>query len=112
MGVYKCDQCRKPRAAAVMAPGSPSDGVEQKKGISSNQLRRTLGVALNTARFMSRRIPEAMRVFGAEPTAGQDLMVESDETNISCLEGQPAKGRRFNRRGTGGSQEKVVLTLG
>ena len=32
-----------------------------KKGISSNQLARVLGVQLNTAWFMSHRIREAMR---------------------------------------------------
>ncbi len=37
-----------------------------KKGISSNQLHRTLGVTLKTAWFMSHRIREAMRIVGVD----------------------------------------------
>lgn len=53
-----------------------------KKGISSNQLHRTLGVALKTAWFMSHRLREAMVVFGMEPMGGAGKAVEADETFI------------------------------
>jgi transposase-like protein len=41
-----------------------------KKGISSNQLHRTLGVTLKTAWFMSHRLREAMRVLKMDPIGG------------------------------------------
>jgi transposase-like protein len=53
-----------------------------KKGISSNQLHRTLGVTLKTAWFMSHRLREAMAVFGMEPLGGPGRSVEADETYI------------------------------
>jgi transposase-like protein len=53
-----------------------------KKGISSNQLHRTLGVTLKTAWFMSHRLREAMRVLQMEPLGGAGKEVEADETFI------------------------------
>ena len=52
-----------------------------KKGISSNQLHRTLGVTLKTAWFMSHRLREAMAVLEVEPMGGAGE-VEADETFI------------------------------
>ena len=62
-----------------------------KKGISSNQLHRTLGVTLKTAWFMSHRIREAMRVVGVEPMGGAGQIVEIDETVIRKTDGAPKK---------------------
>ena len=57
-----------------------------KKGISSNQLHRTLGVTLKTAWFMGHRIREAMRTGSlavpGEPMGGEGKIVEADETYI------------------------------
>jgi transposase-like protein len=53
-----------------------------KKGISSNQLHRTLGVTLKTAWFMSMRLREAMRVFKMDPIGGAGKFVEADETFV------------------------------
>jgi transposase-like protein len=53
-----------------------------KKGISSNQLHRTLGVTLKTAWFMSHRLREAMRVLRMNPLGGAGKEVEADETFI------------------------------
>ena len=53
-----------------------------KKGISSNQLHRTLSVTLKTAWFMSHRLREAMRVMQMEPMGGAGKAVEADETFI------------------------------
>jgi hypothetical protein len=60
-----------------------------KKGISSNQLHRTLGVTLKTAWFMSQRIREAKRVIGVEPMGGAGNIVEADETYIGKLDSAP-----------------------
>jgi len=76
-----------------------------KKGISSNQLHRTLGCTLKTAWFISHRIREAMRVTGVESMGGAGKTVEVDETFIGQLEGQPKKGR------TAWANKNVVLTL-
>lgn len=51
-----------------------------KKGISSNQLHRILGVTLKTAWFMSHRIREAMRSGDLAPMGGGGGIVEIDET--------------------------------
>jgi transposase-like protein len=75
-----------------------------KKGISSNQLSRTLGVTLKTAWFMSHRIREAMRVVGVVPMGGGGKIVEADETYIGRVEGK-RKGR------AGGAHKNAVLTL-
>ena len=76
-----------------------------KKGISSNQLHRTLGCTLKTAWFISHRIREAMRVTGVKPVGGAGSAVEVDETFIGRLEGQP------QRRGSGTAHKNTVLTL-
>src|SRR6476620_4065567 len=57
-----------------------------KKGISSNQLHRTLGVSLKTAWFMSHRIREAMRSTDMIPFGGAGGIVEVDETFIGINE--------------------------
>ena len=61
---------------------------ESKKGMSANQLRRTLGVQYKTAWYLCHRIREAM---GNDPLAGPALVgvVEVDETLI----GGRTKGR-------------------
>ena len=75
-----------------------------KKGISANQLHRTMGVTLKTAWFLGHRVREAMRdndpaIFG---TGGG--IVESDETFIGT-----ARERRPGARGY--SHKNKVLTL-
>ncbi len=115
-GVYKCYQCRKPFTVKVGTVFEDSHVpmrfwlqamyllCSSKKGISSNQLHRTLGVTLKTAWFMSHRIREAMRVVGMEPMGGDGKTVEADETFIGRLEGQP-------KAKAGWGHKNVVLTL-
>jgi transposase-like protein len=62
-----------------------------KKGVSSNQLHRTLGVTLKTAWFMSHRLREAMRVMKIEPMGGAGKTVEADETYV----GGKARNRAY-----------------
>jgi len=70
-----------------------------KKGISSNQLHRTLGVTLKTAWFMSHRIREAMRSGALAPMGGGSGIVEVDETYIGNKKGKPVK-RGFGHKHT------------
>src|SRR5580692_2869390 len=98
IGVYKCYQCRKPFRVTVGTVFEASHVplrlwlqcvhlmASSKKGISSNQLHRTLGVTLKTAWFMSHRVREAMRALGMEPMGGEGKEVEVDETYIGRQE--------------------------
>jgi transposase-like protein len=79
-----------------------------KKGISSNQLSRTLGVTLQTAWFMSHRLREAMRDGFLTPMGGTGAVVEIDETAIGRTEGAPKKGRALGGRS---GFRNSVLTL-
>src|SRR6202049_2958258 len=103
VGVYKCYQCRKPFTVKVGTVFEDSHVpmrfwlqamyllCSSKKGISSNQLHRTLGVTLKTAWFMSHRIREAMRVVGVGPLGGEGEIVEIDETYAGRQEGSPKR---------------------
>jgi transposase-like protein len=115
IGTYKCYQCRKPFTVKVGTVFEASHipmrvwlqamvlMCASKKGISTNQLHRSLGVSLKTAWFMSHRIREAMRVVGMEPMGGAGKTVEVDETFFGRVKGEP------KRRGTG--HKHVVLSL-
>lgn len=76
-----------------------------KKGISSHQLHRTLGIEYNSAWFMTHRLREAMRSGELAPMggAGGSGVVEADETFIGRKKGVP------KRRGT--SHKHAVLSL-
>jgi len=72
IGLYKCYACRKPFTVKIGTIFEDSHIAmrdwltaihlicSSKKGISSNQLHRTLGITLKSAWFMSHRIREAM----------------------------------------------------
>lgn len=77
-----------------------------KKGVSSHQLHRTLGVTYEAAWFMSHRIREAMRAGGLAPLGGSGKTVEIDETAQGRIEGAPKRASR--RMGGFG---RTVLTL-
>lgn len=115
IGLYKCYQCRQPFTVKVGTVFESSHipmrvwlqamvlMCSSKKGISSNQLHRVLGISLKSAWFMSHRIREAMRVIGMEPMGGAGQIVEIDETFYGQVKGEP------KRRGTG--HKHVVLSL-
>jgi transposase-like protein len=116
IGTYKCYQCRKPFRVTVGTVFESSHVplrlwlqavhlmAASKKGVSSNQLHRILGVTLKTAWFMSHRIRHAMAILGVEPMGGEGRTVEVDETYIGRLTGVP-KGR------AGAGHKNVVMTL-
>src|SRR5215210_5290294 len=101
IGLYKCYQCRKQFRVTVKAVFEASHVplhiwlqavallTASKKGISSNQLHRTLGVTLKTAWFMSHRIREAMRDGSLAPLGTGGGIVEDDETAYGRLQGAP-----------------------
>tara|TARA_R110002110_G_scaffold137735_2_gene323079 strand:+ start:7108 stop:8058 length:951 start_codon:yes stop_codon:yes gene_type:complete len=75
-----------------------------KKGISSHQLHRTLGVTVKTAWFMSHRIREAMRVDNTIDFGTGGGVVEVDETFIGHKH-KKAEGAR------GYAHKNAMLTL-
>jgi len=115
IGTYKCYACRKPFTVKIgtifEASHVPMNLWLQaiylmcasKKGISSNQLHRTLGVTLKTAWFMSHRIREAMRDDSIRAFGNGGGVVEVDETFIGREPGKEVK------RGIG--HKMKVLTL-
>lgn len=78
-----------------------------KKGISSHQLHRVLGITYKAAWFLSRRIREAMRDGTLPPMGGPGSTVEIDETVIGKVEGAPKR----THKGYGQQYRNVVLTL-
>jgi len=74
-----------------------------KKGFSSHQLMRSIGVSYQTAWFMTHRIREAMRSGDWTPMGGEGQIVEIDETFIGQKEGVEV------RRGY--AHKNVVLSL-
>jgi transposase-like protein len=116
IGTYKCYDCRKPFTVKVGTIFEASHIplrlwlqaifliASSKKGISSNQLHRTLGITLKSAWFMSHRIREAMRDSGFAPFGNDGGIVEADETYIGR---DPSK--KVGKRGP--SHKQKVLSL-
>lgn len=115
IGAYKCYACRKPFTVKIGTIFEDSHVAlhiwlqaiylicASKKGISSNQLYRTLGVTLKTAWFMSHRIREAMRDVSLKTFGTKGGIVESDETFL-----WNEKGERVRR---GYAHKNKVLSL-
>ena len=118
IGSYKCYACRKKFTVKVGTIFESShiqmrDWLtaihlicSSKKGVSANQLHRTLGITLKSAWFVGHRIREAMRDGTLSPLGGSGGVVEVDETIIGKQEGAP-KNASFK----GSNFRNVVLTL-
>ena len=93
-GLWKCRDCRDQFSVTVGTVFERSHIAlhtwlqavyllcSSKKGISSKQLERTLGVTYKTAWFMSHRLREAMKPTGSGIMGGNGGTVEADETYI------------------------------
>lgn len=90
-----------------------------KKGISSNQLHRTLGVTLKTAWHMSHRIRLAMATKTGTPMGGAGRIVEIDETYHGRVEhpaefrkdtGERLKSSKRNQ-GRGPANKRAIIAL-
>ncbi len=102
-GVYKCRECEKPFSVTVGTVFESSHVplhkwvyaahllTASKKGISSHQLMRMLGVSYKTAWFMSHRIREGMRPKELPPLGGSGKIVEADETFFVNKKGFPIR---------------------
>ncbi|WP_332653202.1 IS1595 family transposase [Brevundimonas sp.] len=107
-GVYKCRDCRKPFSVTVGTLFERSHVPlnkwvlavhllsSSKKGMSSHQLMRSLGVTYKTAWFMAHRIREAMRDDTPFPMGGEGTPVEVDEAFIGFdPDHRPEPGQRI-----------------
>jgi transposase-like protein len=123
-GVYKCKEkeCRKPFSVTVGTVFERSKIplsqwllatsllTSSKKGMSSHQLHRILGITYKSAWFMTMRIREAMKeegIEGVDPLLGgpgTSGIVEADETYFGKTRGQ-GKGAHL------GKKQKVVALL-
>lgn len=120
IGLYKCYQCRKPFTVRIGTVFENSHVplhiwlqaiyliAGSKKGISSNQLHRVLGVTLKTAWFMSHRIREAMRSDDSSPFGAGGGIVEVDETFIGHDTSIKPRGEK---KGRGFAHKYKVLSL-
>ncbi|TNE63230.1 MAG: IS1595 family transposase [Alphaproteobacteria bacterium] len=120
IGAYKCYKCRKPFTVKVGTIFESSHVkmnlwlqaiylmCASKKGISSNQLHRTLGVTLKTAWFMSHRIREAMRDDTLAGFGAGGGVVEVDETFIGVDRTVKPK---HEKKGRGYAHKHKVLSL-
>ena len=114
-GLYYCGACKKQFTVTVGTIFERSKVplskwlfaihllASSKKGMSSNQFGRMLGVTVQTAWFMSHRIREAMRDGALSPMGGAGSIVEIDETFIGKKEGIEVR--------QGAWHKNAVLTL-
>jgi transposase-like protein len=117
-GVYKCKECRKQFTVRIGTIFEDSKlpftkwlmtihlMTSSKKGISSLQISRELGIKYQSAWFMTHRIREAMRHDGPpDPFAG---VTEVDETYVG---GKPRKGTGPHKRGAGTDKTPVMVLV-
>lgn len=118
LGTCKCYACRKPFTVTVGTVMESSHiplhiwlqamhlMCSSKKGISTHQLQRTLGITLKSAWFLSHRIREAMketRDLFTPPMGGAGKTVEADETYIG--------GKAHNRAYAPVPEKSPVMAL-
>lgn len=120
IGVYKCYKCRKPFTVKIGTIFEDSKVkmhlwlqaiyliAANKRGISVNQLHRTLGVTLKTAWFMGHRIREAMR-------SGDTTLIGSDgrvvDVNETFAGNDRSIKRKDEKKGRGYAHKFKVMSL-
>ena len=116
-GLYKCKDCREPFTVTVGTVFEKSKVAlnvwlqavyllcSSKKGISSLQLQRTLGVTYKTAWFMTHRIREAFVVPHVGKLGGEGKVVEADETYYGTESDKPRRNLKgaTGKRAQGGA---------
>lgn len=126
-GLYQCRSCRKQFTVTVGTLYERSHIPlhkwlyatyllsTSKKGISTHQLHRMLGITYKSAWFMTHRIREAMADTSNTPMGGPGSVVEADETYFGEKAEKPTtttSGRPFTKGGrTGPATKRCVVSL-
>jgi transposase-like protein len=131
-GLYRCaeKECRKNFTVTMNSPMERSHIAlhkwvqafhllcSSKKGVSSHQLHRTLGITYRSAWFMAHRIRECMRSGGLGPLGGEGKIVEADETYYGPVETphvsprRKAEKRPYTKGGKSGpSNKRPIVAL-
>lgn len=122
-GVYQCNACRNQFTVTVGTLFERSKIplskwlmatyllCASKKGMSTRQLSRMLGVSVKSTWFMTHRIREAMRPGSdAGPLGGEGKFVEADETVIGGRERNKHKSKR-NPKNIGAVGKEIAFSL-
>lgn len=109
-GLFNCNACRKPFSVTIGTVYERSHiplhkwllathlMSSSKKGISTHQLHRLLGITYKSAWFMAHRIREAMKADGNEPMGGEGQTIEADETFIGRKAGREKKAGGYGHK--------------
>jgi len=120
-GWYHCKDCRRKFTAAVGSIYERSHipmtkwllathlMCASKKGVSTHQLHRMLGLPYKTAWFMAHRIREGMRELNPPPTGGEGKTIEIDETYVGGKEKNKHRSKRHS--GVGGVAKEIAFAL-
>jgi len=87
-----------------------------KKGCSSHQLHRILGITYKSAWFLSHRIREAMRNGSLTPLGGAGKIVEADEAYFGSIPEENRKthradGRPYSKNRGGPKHKRAILSF-
>lgn len=118
-GLWKCKDCREQFSVTVGTVFERSKIAlnvwlqavyllcSSKKGMSSHQLHRILGVTYKTAWFMTHRIREAMTSGDFTPMGGKGKIVEADETYFGTESGVGRKTHQA-KKAQGGARHREM----
>ncbi len=121
-GLYQCNACREPFTVTVGTLYERSKiplhkwlaathlMMASKKGISSLQIGRMLGLSKKTAWFLCHRIRESLRETNPDMIGGEGKTVEIDESFVGGLEKNKHRSER-KHVGTGGAGKEAVFAL-